>query len=216
MNLLAWLRKRASARRDREVRPELEAFLAAAAQLTPADIAIDCGANIGKFTVIMARTGATVHAFEPNPDAFAELQRHTAAFPHVHLHQKAVTTTGGPVKLYLHKWAAEDPVHWSTGSSLLEKKNNIRPDQFTLVEGVSFPAFVRTLAPKKIRLLKMDIEGAEVAVLDQLFDEGLHTQIEQAFIETHDRRVPDLVEPTNRLRHRLRALGAENFRLDWR
>jgi hypothetical protein len=62
----------------------------------------------------------------------------------------------------------------------------------------------------------MDIEGAEVAVLAQLLDAGLHTQIEQAFIETHDRRVPELVAPTRALRERLVELGASQFRLDWR
>ena len=95
MNLLAWFRKRASARRDRQARPELAAFAAAAARLTKGDIAIDCGANVGKFTVMMARNGATVHAFEPNPAAFAELRRNTAEFANVQLHATAITTSPG-------------------------------------------------------------------------------------------------------------------------
>ena len=40
MNLLAWLRKRASARRDQVERPEVEAFKHAASSLTAADVAI--------------------------------------------------------------------------------------------------------------------------------------------------------------------------------
>jgi FkbM family methyltransferase len=216
MNLLAWLRKRATLRRDRRKRPELDAFNAAAAQLTPDDLAIDCGANVGKFTVPMARTGAMVHAFEPNPAAFAELQRNTAAYPRVQLHHAAVTAVAGPVKLFLHKWADEDPVHWSTGSSILSGKNNVRDDRFTTVEGVAFVDFVRSLAPRKIRLLKMDIEGAEVDVLNRLLDEGLQTFISEAYVETHERRVPALVEPTRKLRERLQAVGAHQFRLDWR
>src|SRR3546814_19939216 len=50
-------------------------FLDAAKRLRPGDIAIDCGANVGRFTRPIAEGGATVHAFEPNPDAFAELSR---------------------------------------------------------------------------------------------------------------------------------------------
>lgn len=216
MNLLAWFRKRASARRDRKVRPELEAFKAVAVKLTADDIAIDCGANVGRFTALMAASGATVHAFEPNPEAHAVLAREMAKFPRVHTYPAAVTTTPGPVKLYLHKWANEDPVHWSTGSSLLANKNNVRPDRFATVEGIVFADFLRKLGAKRIALLKMDIEGAEVDVLNQLLDEGLHTMIDQAFVETHDRRVPELVEPTRRLRERLQAMGATQFRLDWR
>lgn len=216
MNLLAWLRRRASARREKKQRPELDAFKAAAAKLTPEDVAVDCGANVGKFTVIMARTGARVYAFEPNPAAFAELERNTAAFPNVKARQAAVTTEPGPVKLFLHKWAEEDPVHWSTGSSLLLEKNNVRDDRFTTVEGVAFAAFVRELGPRTISLLKMDIEGAEVAVLEQLLDEGLHTRIKEAFVEMHDRRIASLAAPSRRLRERLRAEGANQFCLDWR
>jgi FkbM family methyltransferase len=216
MNILAWLRKRASARRERRERPELALFNAAVARLGPGDVAIDCGANVGKFTLPLARTGATVYAFEPNPDAFAELRRATGQFPNVVLRQAAVTTAGKPVKLYLHKWAGEDPVHWSTGSSLLAGKNNVRGDRFVEVEGIAFADFVESLGDQPVSLLKMDVEGAEVAILDQLLDRGLHTRIEQAFIEMHDRRVPDLVEPSRRLRERLKAAGLDNFRLDWR
>lgn len=216
MNILAWFRRRASVRREKEQRPELDAFKIAAAKLKPEDIAIDCGANVGKFTVMMARTGATVYAFEPNPAAFAELQKNTAEFPNVKARQAAVTTIPGPVKLFMHKWADEDPVHWSTGSSLLAEKNNVRDDRFTTVEGVAFAEFLRELGPRKIRLLKMDIEGAEVGVLDQLLTEGLHTWIEEAYVEMHDRRIGPLVDPSRKLRERLRAEGANQFCLDWR
>ena len=37
------------------------------------DLAIDCGANVGHVTAALARTGAEVHAFEPNPQAFSAL-----------------------------------------------------------------------------------------------------------------------------------------------
>ena len=42
--------------------------------LKAGDIALDCGANVGKITVPMAQTGAAVYAFEPNPHAFAKLK----------------------------------------------------------------------------------------------------------------------------------------------
>lgn len=217
MNLFAWLRKRASLRRERAIRPEVVAFERAAAALGPDDIAIDCGANVGKFTLPMAATGATVYAFEPNPEAFAELQKKTAAHPNIILRQAAVTTHGGTVKLFFHKWAKEDPVHWSTGSSLLADKNNISPDQYTEVEAVDFSAFLRDeLGDGPVRLLKMDIEGAEVAVLNQLLDAGQHTRITEAYVEVHDRRSATLREPTRLLRERLQSLGATQFCLDWR
>ena len=42
--------------------------------LKKGEIAIDCGVNIGHYTEVMARKGATVHAFKPNPHAFKVLK----------------------------------------------------------------------------------------------------------------------------------------------
>ncbi len=216
MNLRAKLSRFAKARRDRKKRPEVNDFAVAAAALRTGDVAIDCGANVGIYTTMMAAQGATVYAFEPDPAAHAQLVAATRAYPAVTVFQAAVTTRPGPVKLYLHKWAEEDPVYWSTGSSLLKSKNNVRQDRYTEVEGVVLADFIKALDDASVRLLKMDIEGAEVEVLNQLLDEGLHERIEAAFVEVHDRRVDELREPTRLLRARLQALGAGHFRLDWR
>jgi FkbM family methyltransferase len=216
MNPLAWLRRWDSRRRDRKHRPELTAFDACVAALRPGDIAIDCGANVGRFTVPMAQAGAEVYAFEPNPDAYACLVRSTADFPNVRTFQAALSPEPGPVKLYLHRYAEDDPVHFSVGSSLLGSKRSVSADRHVLVDGIRFTDFLAGLGDRRVRLLKMDIEGAEVEVLNELLDAGWHERIDQAFIEVHDRQIPALAEPTRKLRERLGALGASHFRLDWR
>src|ERR1041385_8565336 len=53
-------------------------FEAWVARLGPGDIAIDLGAHVGTITERLARTGATVHAFEPDPDVGAEVDREVA------------------------------------------------------------------------------------------------------------------------------------------
>jgi FkbM family methyltransferase len=215
MNIRAWLSKRSSKKRDRKYQPLQEDFDKAVAVLSAGDIAIDCGANLGLYTTRMAESGATVHAFEPNPDAYQKLAEVTSGYPNVILHQAAVTTEPGEVKLYLHKYADDDPEYWSSGSSLLAEKSNVREDNAVTVEAVHLAAFISQLG-KPVKLLKMDIEGAEVGVLNQLLDEGLHESIEQAFIEVHDRRIKSLAQPTQALRERLISVGANQFRLDWR
>ncbi len=215
MRLLAFLRKLDRARRDRRERPELAAFREAASRLRPGEIAIDCGANVGKFTTMLAATGATVHAFEPNPDAFAVLRAEVASLPNVKPIQAAVSTEPGEVRLYLHKYSRHDPLYWSTSSSLLAGKRNVDREQSVVVQAISLAAFIRDLAAP-VALLKMDVEGAEVEILNHLIDEGLHERIAQAFVEVHDRKVEALVEPTRRLRERLQSLGITSWRLDWR
>lgn len=215
MNILSLLRKLDSKRRNRRKRPEMAAFREAVERLTPEDVAIDCGANVGVYTVMMARSGATVYAFEPNPAAFEALVKKTEDFPNVTAFQAAVTTVPGPVTLYLHKWSDDDPLHWSTGSSLIAGKSNVRQDRQATVEGIALSDFIVSL-DRRIRLLKMDIEGAEVGVLNRILDEGLHERIDEVYVEVHDRKVPELVEPTRKLRERLESLGVSHFRLDWR
>lgn len=215
MKPLQFLRKLDSKRRARKKRPELTAFREAVDRLGPDDVAIDCGANVGLFTIEMARSGATVYAFEPNPAAFAALEERVRDYPNVKAIQAAVTAAAGPVTLYLHKWAADDPLHWSTSSSLIAEKRNVRREGAVVVDGISLAQFIRDLG-RRIAILKIDVEGAEVAILNHLLDEGLHDQIDQAFVEVHDKRIPALAEPTRALTERLRALGATQFRLDWK
>ncbi|MCA1799405.1 MAG: FkbM family methyltransferase [Xanthomonadaceae bacterium] len=215
MEILSWLRSIDRARRNRRFQGQREAFDAVLRTLGPGDLALDCGANVGEYTVRMARTGATVHAFEPNRVAFDALSTAVAGFPNVTLHHAALVTSAGPVKLYLHHRAKSDPLLRSVSSSLIVDKSNVSPEDFEMVEGIDIVAFMRELGAP-VKLLKMDVEGAEVGLINRLLDVGLHEGIGHAFVEVHDRSVPSLREPTQALRERLAALGATNFRLDWR
>ncbi len=182
--------------------------------LGPGDIAIDCGANVGEVTGVLARTGATVHAFEPNPDAFERLHRRFAGHSRVHCRQQAVLDHAGDVRLYLHTQAEEDPVLYSSGSSLLGSKTNVRTDRHVTVEAVDLDAFIRGLgAPVKV--LKIDVEGVEGRILKKLIGSGTAGRIEHIFVETHDERMPELREEMAEVRAMIAERELENIHLDW-
>lgn len=182
--------------------------------LRQTDIAVDCGANVGKFTEIMAKRGATVYAFEPNPDAFAELSRRMDHFPNVTCLNKAVSVEVGTVRLFLHQRAKEDPVYWSTGSSLLAEKGNVDSENYVDVEAIDLVAFLDDL-PAMPKLLKMDIEGAETTVLRKLIESGQASRIGHVLVEAHDHKIPSLKPATDYLRSLLRDQGLQNVSLDW-
>lgn len=215
MGIFTWLKTLDSARRKKRYAEQTAAFKAAVANLTKQDVVIDCGANVGIYTEIMARSGAQVYAFEPNPVAFAALQERVQHFPNVTLIPAASTLNPGKFKLYSHRHAKRDPLLFSVSSSLLAQKTNVNKDDFYEVEGVVLSAFIGELK-QPIALLKMDIEGAEIEVLNDLMDHGLHHLIGAGFVEVHDRRVPSLREPTAKLRERLKQENAEHITLDWR
>jgi FkbM family methyltransferase len=182
--------------------------------LGPGSIAIDCGANVGLYTALMAERGAEVYAFEPNPEAFAVLDRRFARVGTVRCLRQAVSNRDGTARLYLHEDAADDPVRWSVGSSLVAAKGNVRSDTFVEVETVDLDAFVESLG-RRIALLKLDVEGAELAVLRRLIDSGRISLVDHVLVEMHDLRVPELRAEGEGLRRTIEQQGLHHVRLDW-
>ncbi len=206
LDALKWL----TGRSGTPQRPDLPAF----ADLHPGDVAIDAGANVGEVTAIMAKTGATVYAFEPNPHAFKVLQKKFAGQSNVHCLNQAVLDHAERLRLYFHQNARWNPVKWSNGSSLLPFKKNVNAGSYVEVEAVDLAEFIRSLGVP-VKLLKMDVEGVECAIIEKLIDEGLMKNIGCLVAETHEDGIPELRERTGKLRARIKAEGLTNVNLDW-
>ena len=174
--------------------------------LGPGDIAIDCGANLGVITQILAKGGAEVHAFEPNPDAFRVLTERTRAIPNVHRHQQAVLDHDDVMTLYLHVNYALNPERFSSRSSLIAEKRNVDESGGVQVAVIDLVAFIEKLG-RPVKLLKVDIEGAEYALLNALIDRGVIDRIETVFVETHAHAIPSLQPVDKALRQRIADLG---------
>jgi FkbM family methyltransferase len=162
----------------------------------------------------MADRGATVYAFEPNPYAFAALSERFADAPNVHCLNRAVSDRAGKMRLFLHHRAAEDQVKWAAGCSLFVSKGNVRADTYEMVEAVDLDQFIANL-PKPVSLLKLDVEGAEVAILRRMIASGGLEQIEHVLAEMHDTKIPELREEGAALRDSLTHPRFAHVRLDW-
>ena len=209
-NLLAQLKSLLSGRPETYARKYDRMFWA----LRKGDIAFDCGANVGHYTALMARSGATVYAFEPNPHAFAVLADKFRHARNVHCIQKAVYWEDARLKLYLHKQTGEDPLHWSTGSSVISTKANIDTARFVEVEAIDLAAFIGRLGCPVV-LLKMDIEGAEPQVLLRLIETGEFAKVRHLLVETHDDRLPEIAPEMARVRRLIQERGIANIDLGW-
>lgn len=182
--------------------------------LGPDDVAVDCGANVGEVTEHLAARGATVYAFEPNPHAFARLKQRFSARPNVRCLERAVLDRVETVQLFLHEQAEEDPVKWSTGSSVLGFKSNVNQARSVQVEAVDLAAFVLGLE-RDVRLLKLDVEGVECCILNRLIDSGAIARIGTILVETHEQKIPEIREEMAALRARIARERISNIRLDW-
>lgn len=183
-------------------------------QLSKDDIFIDCGANVGQETIPAAEIGAVVYAFEPNPFAFEELQEQTKSYGNVHLFNKAVWDRNTTMKLFLHENSDQDELHWSTGSSLLEEKGNVRKDKFVEVEVIDLTEFIKKLN-KKIKVLKIDVEGSEFEILEKLIEEELYNQIEHILVETHQQKIPSLQDKYEKILKLINQRNIKNINLNW-
>lgn len=126
--------------------------------LTPADVFVDIGANIGFFTVIAAHRGASVHAFEPDPMNYQRLVRN------VKLNGFSETQ----VKTYPCALGGE------SGYAVLHRPLSDNYGMASIV-GAPAPDGIRVplrrlddvLKPFPSRcVIKIDVEGAELQVLD--------------------------------------------------
>jgi FkbM family methyltransferase len=186
--------------------------------LRPGDLAIDCGANVGAVTGPLAATGAEVICFEPDPFAFSKLQARFADTPNVALHNAAVGVAAGHITLKRATNFADNPKGASVKSTILDGGRGIDDSDGIEVELIDFPAFLaRTLADRgEIAFLKIDIEGAELDILETMERDNLFSGIRLTVAETHERKFKSLRPRFKALKERIgERYPREQVNLDW-
>jgi FkbM family methyltransferase len=150
---------------------------------------------VGSITQRLAASGADVISFEPDPGAYAALKAATSDLPNVTLVHKAAGHQADT--LYLHRtasWSPDDPSANTQGSSLVHGDMGGDETNAIKVEVVDIIAYLEAL-DRDIRILKMDIEGAEWDILKRLVDHPILSRIDCIFVETHERQDPSRYVP---------------------
>jgi FkbM family methyltransferase len=168
-------------------RDELELV---AATLEPGMTAVDAGANIGAFTVVMARRAGPrgrVHAFEPSAVTRPRLERTLAlnGIGTVCVHALALSDRTGQAELFGYGRGYES---WATlAPRVIELADvTLTPAERTQVATVTLDEHCDRHGIDRIDTLKVDVEGAERRVLAGargLLDRGA---IDLALIELSD------------------------------
>ena len=184
-------------------------------KLQKGEIGIDCGANVGNYTSHLAKKGATVYAFEPNPYAFGALSYRFRKRKNVVCINKGVMDNDGIMNFYLRNDSNDDPVYWSTGSYFMTKSKNLNYNSNLEVEVVDLSKFILSLN-SGVKILKMDIEGAEYAVLIKLINSGVISKIDHVFVETHEKYNSGWVPESEKLLQLIKSKEIKNINLDWK
>ena len=176
---------------------------------------VDLGANVGEVTRRMAATAGRVFAFEPDPWALAQLSANVRDLPNVTVVPAAVGTKDGIVQLYRKPQFDRDPAFHSRASSVVVDKPNLCSETAIAVQQVDFLRWLSGLVGD-IWLIKVDIEGAEVALLEALLlRPDLLSRIEHVFVETHERFIADHRDRVAALRATCSEMRRPRVSLDW-
>jgi len=184
---------------DRSWRTAVEIFgrdcyRLARADLPPAPVVVDIGANIGGFSlaVLHARPQASIAAFEASPAALVALQRNieaNGAGGRVSVHHAAVTGPSEPDAVWLNEHVGD-----LCTSSLLEPNDGDGPSTHRVEVPARPLSAILASYPHGVDLLKIDVEGAEYEIIEATPPE-LFAKVRHMVVEYHDvpgRRVGDL------------------------
>ena len=158
------------------------------ASLPKNGIFLDIGANTGIFSLVASRhldEGGVVFSFEPNRDVFADLvdnvrrNRATNVFPF----NAAVGPCSRLARLIVN-------THHS-GAGYIEPAGdgNVEAGIPIIVLDLSDLRVLLELAKERPTLCKIDVEGAELGVLDSLNRSGLLPHIDALYIEINENRL---------------------------
>lgn len=140
--------------------PEPEVLHALPHILEPGDCCVDAGANIGFFTVIMSKLvgkDGCVIAIEPDPRNARKLRKNldiNDCMSNVLIYEAPLATKAGPAKFYVRSENGSSTLYdGATAGELVEVLETQTATLTTLI------------GDRKPKFMKMDIEGAEFAAI---------------------------------------------------
>lgn len=149
------------------------------------DCIIDIGANIGATTLFFSKVypNADCFYYEPSPSNFFYLERNTSSLKRIRSFNLGLSDQSSTLKLYSGNCQCLQNSLYSSGEVT---------EEFELVEIRSASAELKEIISGKRCLLKIDTEGCEVPILQDL--ESYLENIDILYLEYHseeDRRTID-------------------------
>jgi FkbM family methyltransferase len=170
--------------------------------LTTGGIVVDSGANIGQMLVYFAtQPNVQVFAFEPNDEAADWLQECLAYYPEwkVKIIRKGFDNMKTTRIFQVAGAMSTTRLDWYVNKSLKKSSINVvRLDDYMFEHGVN-----------RIRLWKIDVEGAEVAALQGATKMLSNRAIDALFIELSKQTYPDVKALLSAYGYKLYNIGGK-------
>ena len=151
----------------------------------PNPLIVDCGSNVGMSILYFKKRypQARIIAFEALKPIYDTLEKNMTVnhLEEVTLYNKAVSDKAGALKFYYDQKQLGSAVEGFKGESG-------QPVQEMVVEAVRLSDYIK----EGVDFLKMDIEGAEMAVLEDLAQHGKLGLIKEMILEYHHHINPEV------------------------
>jgi len=137
------------------------------------DVVLDIGANRGFYSLYAAVRGARVFAFEPAPDAFADLVRNVKSNrceDRVRAYPWALGAQNGTVELLCNDRLGGG---MNTTNAVFSAHEALETHTRVAVPCRTLSDAMNELGVDRVRICKLDCEGAELEILKQLGPEEL-------------------------------------------
>jgi len=145
------------------IEPSLTRYVLENIRLNAGDVALDIGANLGWYSLILSRladTSASIFAFEPDPDNFTLLQENVVANSAQQV--TAVSSALGAASSTMTLYQSHER---NRGRHSLLPLNESRRSLPVKVETLADFWGRKELGSRPLRFVKIDVEGYELSVL---------------------------------------------------
>ncbi len=133
-----------------------------------APLVLDVGAYRGETTAAYRRAfkRAVIHCFEPAPESFATLEREFAKDVGVVANQLAVSDRVGPIELLINRFdATSSRFNPARGANRIVGDGLLEVVERRVVPATTIDDYCRANGIERVDVLKLDIQGGELAAL---------------------------------------------------
>lgn len=153
--------------------------------LNEKSVFIDVGFHRGEELHYLKDIGCRVYAFEVNPRHFENVKRIYSNYKQIRLFQNAVSNTSGEKIDCYYK----NSPGLGGSMSIEPGKHNNDLNRKIIVETVRLSEFIKSKRHKKINFIKLDVEGAEFKIIEDLIDTGIIERVNAIFLEDHHAKI---------------------------
>jgi len=183
-------------------------------------IIIDIGACVGLFIDdCIEKYGIenieAIYAFEPHKVNSDFLVKNYETNEKVHIQPLAVSNFTGAAPFY-KKWYSDKngktrgyDFAGNAGSSLKGEKTNVS-NVYDLVEVVRISEFIQEQGLEKVDILKIDSEGSEYDILEDIIENSTYTKIDKIYFEDHLRKVASIRAKREEIMGLVDSLGIQD------